>query len=425
METASQPERHWIVSFFTIWTGQAFSLIGSTAAQFALVWYLTQTTGSATVLALATFFAIVPGIILGPIAGAYVDRWNRKWVMVVADGVAALVALLLAYLFWQDLIQVWQIYLLSVIRSIAGTFHFPAFQASTSLMVPKEHLTRVAGVNQALQGGLQIIGPPLGALLVSFLAMNQIMLIDVFTALLAIIPLLFVLVPQPVRIAQPAGQTQSIWRDVKEGFAYIWNWKGVLFLLGMAMVINFMLTPAFSLLPLVATRHFGSSAIQLGVMQASFSLGLLLGGLALSVWGGFKKRMVTSLLGLVLMGLSTVGFGLVPAWGWGLAVFLLAIIGIMNAMTNAPLFAMLQAVVAPDMQGRVFTVIGSLSGLMAPIGLAIAGPLSDAIGVRVWYVIGGLACVLMAGVAVSVPAVMNMEEDAVARNAAIAAAVES
>jgi DHA3 family macrolide efflux protein-like MFS transporter len=259
MEDTKPQQTSSLAPFFVIWTGQAFSLIGSSVAQFALVWWLTRLTGSATVLATATMAAMVPGIVLGPIAGAYVDRWNRRMVMIVADGVMALVALWLAYLFWTGTMQVWHVYVIMFVRSLGGSFHWPAMQASTSLMVPKEHLTRVAGLNQMMHGAMNIVSPPLGALLMSLLPLHGIMMIDVSTALVAISPLFFVHVPQPNGGRLPSNQAasggkMSIWTDVVDGLRYVRDWRGMQILLGMAMIINFLLTPGGSLLPLLVTN---------------------------------------------------------------------------------------------------------------------------------------------------------------------------
>ena len=156
-------QQNWKVSFFTIWTGQAFSLLGSQLVQFALIWYLTLKTGTATILATVTMMAMLPGIFLSPFIGPLIDRWNRRRIMIVADTLIALATLVLAVLFAFDLVQIWHIYVIMFIRSIGESFHRPAMTASTSLMVPKEHLTRIQGVNQMLNGGLNIIAAPLGA----------------------------------------------------------------------------------------------------------------------------------------------------------------------------------------------------------------------------------------------------------------------
>jgi MFS transporter, DHA3 family, macrolide efflux protein len=210
MDSTSQsiPE-NWAVRFFTIWTGQAFSLFGSALVQFALVWWLTRETGSATVLATATLVALLPQIVIGPFAGTLVDRWNRRVIMIVADTSIALATLLLFYLFASDQIQIWHIYAIMAIRSLGGAFHGPAMTASTSLMVPDKHLARVAGANQTLQGLLSIFAPPLGALLIELFSTQNVLLIDVGTALLAILPLFSSPSPSlPAMPCKPAARSR-------------------------------------------------------------------------------------------------------------------------------------------------------------------------------------------------------------------------
>ena len=413
LEQAKPQPSNWTVPFFTIWIGQTFSLIGSGLVQFALVWWLTQSTGSATVLATATLVAILPGVLLGPFAGALVDRWNRRVVMMVADGFIALATLGLAYLYSIGAMQVWHVYVIMALRAIGGSFHWPAMQASTSLMVPKEHLSRVAGLNQTIQGALNIVCPPLGALLLGVLPLHSIMMIDVTTAALAILPLFFVHIPQPQRTAPVAwaeGNKPSLWDDVREGLRYIWNWPGVMAMLVMATVINFLFNPAFSLMPILVTKHFGGQAMQLAWIDSAWGIGVVVGGLTLSVWGGFRRRILTTLVGLVGMGLGTLVIGLSPATAFELALAGMLLAGFMNPITNGPTFAVIQSVVAPEMQGRVFTVIGSLTAAMSPLGMAIAGPVADAFGVQVWFVMGGVVCVLMGLSAFFIPAIVHLED---------------
>ena len=410
MGQTQKHQRRWAASFFTIWTGQQFSLIGSRVLQFALVWWLTQLTGSATVLAMATMMWVIPQVFLGPIVGAYVDRLNRRVVMIVADSLIALVALWLAYLFWTETMQVWQLYAALLVRAIGGLFHWSAMQASTSLMVPDEHLTRVAGLNQTMQGALNVIGPPLGALLLAVLPFEDIMLMDVGTAAFAILPLFFVAIPQPERASKKSGKP-SLWADVRAGLRYVWGWPGLLAILIMAAVLNFVVNPAFSLMPLLVTDHFEGDALQLGWLESSWGVGLVLGGLLLSVWGGFRQRVYTSLMGLVIEGLGIMLIGLAPANAFWLAVAGMFIAGSMNALVNGPLFAVLQAIVAPEMQGRVFTVVGSLCSAMMPLSLAVAGPVADAIGLRPWYVVSGVVCAGLGLGACFVPVIVNIEQN--------------
>ena len=176
----------WKKPFFTIWTGQAFSLLGSELVQFALVWYLTKQTGSASVLAFASFVALIPRVLISPFSGALVDRWNRQRVMIFADAAIALFTMLLAGIFWLGKIQIWHIFAIMFIRSLGSGFQWPAMQASTSLMIPKDQLAHISGLNQTLRGALGIVAPVAAALLMEFMPMFGILSIDVITAIIAI-----------------------------------------------------------------------------------------------------------------------------------------------------------------------------------------------------------------------------------------------
>jgi DHA3 family macrolide efflux protein-like MFS transporter len=406
-----KPSR-WAPRFFTIWTGQAFSLLGSQLVSFAVIWWLTQTTGSATILASASLVGLIPQVVLGPLTGALVDRWNRRLTMMIADGLIALATIGLAVLFALGSVQIWQVYSLLFIRSVCGGFHWPAMQASTSLMVPKEQLARIQGLNQMLQGGMSIASAPLGALLLAWLPMEGILAIDVFTALLAILPLFFFQIPQPVRLdLQAVGQVKSsVWQDLLAGFRYVWSWPGLMLIGIMATVINFLLTPAFSLLPILVTKHFNGQAIQLATLESFSGIGFIVGGLVLSAWGGFKRRILTSLVGLFAMGAGCLVMGLLPPSAFVLAVATMLYLGIVNPIVNGPLLAAVQAAVSPDMQGRVFTLINTLAAGMSPIGLIIAGPISDKLGVQTWFIIGGVVTSLMGVASIFIPAVMHFED---------------
>jgi DHA3 family macrolide efflux protein-like MFS transporter len=407
-----QPESRTMTPFFVIWTGQAFSLLGSRLVQFALVWWLTETTGSATVLALATMVALLPQVFVSPFAGALVDRWNRRMVMIVADSVIALATVVLAVLYALNAVQVWHIYALMLIRSAGGAFHWAAMQASTTMLVPEKHLSRVAGLNQTLHGVAGIVAPPLGAVLFELLPMQGILAIDVGTAALAIAALFFTHIPQPKRIEQAEtvqGQT-SVVADLREGLRFVWGWPGLRMIVAMATLINLLVNPGFSLLPIMVTDHFGGGALQLAWLQSAWGIGMVSGGLALGVWGGFKRRVATGLFALALQGFGIMAVGLAPASALILALGALFFAGFMNPIVNGSLFAVLQAVVPPDMQGRVFTLALSGSAAMSPLGMAIAGPVADALGVQVWFWIGGIATLVMGAGAFFVPAIMRIED---------------
>lgn len=412
-----KPHTEWKRRFFTIWTGQQLSLVGSSAAQFALVWWLTMTTGSATVLATATTVALIPQILLGPLAGAYVDRWNRRLVMLIADSFIALVSLWLAYLFWSGSMQVWHVYIVMLARSLGGVFHWPAMAASTTLMVPDRHLTRIAGINQTMNGLLTIVGPPLGALLLALIPLHGVMLVDVGTALFAVIPLLFIAIPQPVRSQANGSKRASIWVDMREGFRYLWGWSGAMALIGGALIFKVALTPAFSLLPLLVRKHFGGGAAQLSLLESVIGIGILLGGLILSAWGGFKRKVYTLLLGLIGVGVGILVLGLTPGHLFFIALGSMFLMGFMIPMADGPIMSIFQSTVAPEMQGRVFSLLGSLTSISAPLGLAIAGPVSDRFGIQVWFVVAGILCVAVGISAFFIPAILHIEENHTAKEA--------
>jgi MFS transporter, DHA3 family, macrolide efflux protein len=401
----------WAGRFFTIWSGQALSLFGSTLVQFALIWWLTQKSGSATVLAVAVLVGMLPQIVLGPFAGALVDRWNRRVIMIVADATIAAVSLLLAYLFATGMVQIWHIYAIMAVRALGGAFHFPAMAASTPLMVPNEQLTRINGLNQALQGVNSLAAPPIGALLLSILPTQGILLIDVGTALLAILPLLFIPVPQPRRQTYGQGEARpSLFQDVRAALTYISSIPGFVAIIFMALFLNFLLVPTESLLPLLVTKHFGKGAIELGLLQSATGIGIVMGGILLSVWGGFKKKIVTSVTGIIGLGLGVILIGLAPANGFILAILGNILLGFMIPMANGPIGALLQSIVRPDMQGRVMSLIGSGATAIAPLGLVIAGPFSDWLGIRVWFWAGGILCMLIATSAFFRPVIMHIED---------------
>lgn len=397
--------------FLTIWVGQIFSLLGSELVQFALAWHLTETFGSARVLTAAMLAGFIPPVVLGPFAGALIDRWNRRLIMIVADVLVAAATAVLAVLFAVDAVQVWHIFAIMFVRGVAGTFHRTAMQASTSLMVPEEHLSRIAGFNQMLNGGLGIIAAPLGAILLKAMGVQGVLLVDIVTALIAVSPLFFIRVPQPERqITAPAAQGGlALFHDIWEGIRYIWAWPGMMILMGMAAMINFLLTPAFTLLPLLVYEHFGKGALEYSWMNVGFGVGVIAGGLSLGVWGGFKRRIYTSLLGVLGIGVGVLFMGMAPPQGYLIALIAMAFAGLMQAYANGPLMAIFQAKVAPEMQGRVFTLIGTLAQLLGPVGVAVAGPIADAFGLQVWFVLGGVMCFVMGLGSLLIPAVRDIE----------------
>ncbi len=212
--TSSLTGAHWRVRFCTIWTAQALSLFSSSLVGFALVWWLTMTSGSATVLAGGVLASMLPQMLLGPVAGVLVDRHSRRFIMAAADLGTALATVVLAWLFVTEMIQPWHVYVLMALRSIGFTFHYPAMLASTALMVPQEDLSRIAGLNQMLSGAVGIAAPALGALLIALLPMQGVMVLDIVGACFAVATLMVIRVPNPpARTAE--AQRMSMAADLR------------------------------------------------------------------------------------------------------------------------------------------------------------------------------------------------------------------
>jgi DHA3 family macrolide efflux protein-like MFS transporter len=394
--------------FWAVFTGQAFSLLGSRLVQFSLVWWLTSTTGSASVLAIASIMALLPQVFIMPFAGAFIDRWDRRKVLIGVDAMNALAIIFLMSLFAAGIAQPVHVYVVMFIRAVGGAFQWPAMQASTSLMVDDEMLSKVAGLNQALMGLAAIVAPPVGVLLMDLFPLQLVLGIDVVTAAMAILPLMIINIPRPENREQKTGAT--VINDLKEGYKFIRNWTGLLIIMGVAMAFNFLIVPAISLTPILVTGHFAGDSVKYAILETTMGLGMVTGGISLGVWGGFKSRITTALLGSVGLGIGVSLIGLAPGNLYLLAVAGMAIAGIMNPIVNGSFFALLQSTVPKEMQGRVIAILISGTAAMAPLGLAIAGPLADVIGVRVWFVLGGALIIVMGIAGFFVPAVVNIEK---------------
>ena len=410
-QVQKQLPANWLKRFLIIWIGQAFSILGSRLVQFALVWWMTKETGSAVVLATSSTVTYLPQIFLGPFVGALVDRWNRRLVIIIADAAVAVATLVLAFLFLTGLIELWHIYALLFLRSLGGTFHWPAMQSSMSLLVPDKHLTRVAGFNQILDGGVNVLGPALGAILMEAMPIQGVLSIDVVTAMIAITPLLIIAIPQPVNESAVERITpRVVLKDVKEGFRYVAGWRGMLIILIFAMILNFLFAPTGTYLPLLVTDYFKGGVWHLGLIQSLSGAGMILGGLLLSVLGGFKRKVLNILVGMIVMGGTAVLVGVTPANLFILAAISYGIEGISNTFLNGGAFSLLQSLLRADMQGLVFGLISSATSICSPLGLLVSAPVVEKFGIQPWFIFCGIVSILMGLVSLMIPDVLKIEK---------------
>ena len=361
--------------------------------EFALAWYLTRETGSATVLATALMVALIPSIVLGPFIGPLIDRWDRKKIMIFADLSIALMTVGLVILFFTGTIEVWHIYVAMVGRAIGQAFQFPAMQATVANIVPEKHLSRAAGLTQTLNGIINIAAPPLGAFLMEALPMQGVLAVDIVTAIFAIVCLFFMTIPQPPHTTLTVKI--NIIGDIMQSLRYIFSSFGLKIVVLMVGLYCFFATPAYNMFPMLVNLHLGGDVTKLGLLNSVFGVGMIVGGLFLGIFSGFKKRILTSATGSTLQGILLICLGFTTIELYPFVIGWNFLLGVGVSLASAPIYAILNSVIAKDMQGRVFSLFGSLTGAMVPLGLAVAGPVADTFGIRIIYFIAGTALLII------------------------------
>lgn len=390
----------WKLRFASISAGQAVSLIGSSATQFALIWWLTTKSGSAMVLSIAGLMAFLPQMLLGPFAGVWVDRLKRKTVIIAADMFIALAAGVFALLFLRGDPPFWTAYLVLALRSLGSVFHTPAIQAAIPMLVPQDQLTRANSVGQFLQSGSFMLGPVLGAWLYSFCPLPVIMLLDVAGAVIASTSVAVVKIPDPPREKR---ETPNVWREMVEGMRALMSQKATLAVVIASALCMIFYMPSGSLYPLMTSNHFMGTERHAALVEFLFAAGMLASAGMLGLLGEAKNKIRMMYLGLFLTGGTMLLCGLLPSdmryfWMFGA---LCALMGASGNVFSIPYTTHLQQTIPPESLGRVFSLIGSFMSLAMPIGLLLAGPFAERYGVAAWFLVGGAAVMGISAVAFS------------------------
>lgn len=401
---------HWVTRFWVFWMSQTVARIGSAFSGFALVWWVAKTYGTATSLASGTLITMLPSILLGPIIGTLVDRLHRKTVILCANVVYITAAASLFALSEAGILALWHLYVVMFVNALAGQFQYLAVSSATTLLVPAEQLQRIGGISQLREGAVSVFAPPVGALLLEAIGLNGVLFIEIMTASTALVLVASILIPDPPAQATDTAH-EGVFAAVRTGFSYVVAWPGLLALMGMAMVLNLFFNPAFSLMPLLVKSYFGGGVQQLAWMETSFGVGMIAGSVLLGVWGGFTRKLHTLLAGVGAMGLAIVILGFLPTTGIWYAIAAMAIIGIAQPLTQAPLMAIIQGTVSLDMQGRVMGFLGTAAGVISPIGLLLAGPVSDWLGVQIWYIVAGVVALIAVPVGLALPALRDLDDE--------------
>lgn len=386
MNDSPRENEAWKLRFWTFFAGQSLSLIGSALTQFVLVWWITDTTGSVSALGLSGLAAMLPQAILGPLGGVLADRYNRQLLIMVSDMCNAACMVVLVFLFQNDSVELWHIYALMAVRSAMQAFQQPAVTASTPMLVPASFLPRAVGLTQSLQGVIMIGAAPLGALAMSLMPIGWALSIDVFTALLGIFPLLFFTIPQK---HSERSRSTSIWHQFREGFELVWSTRGLRQLYILLTVCVMIVMPLSTLIPLAVKVHFSGDASHVAWVESLGGIGMIIGGGVLAAVAP-ARRVPWIIWGFSGACLAMAGAALMPGDMFWVAAAIWMVSATLSVMGNSALMVLLQSTIPNEIQGRAISLLTTIVGLASPIGLMIATPLGEAIGVRWLFVCLGI-----------------------------------
>ncbi|MFX4263158.1 MFS transporter [Pelotomaculum propionicicum] len=383
----------WKKTFLIIWSGQAFSLLGSSAAQFAIIWWLTLQTGSPAVLAFAGMAGLLPHAIIGPFAGVWVDRLSRKTVMIVADLFVAAGGAVLMVAFYAGVPHTWLIYIILFLRSVGSVFHYLAIQAAMPMLVPTSELTKTGGWSQFLQSGSLMLGPVLGTFIMTVISLPFVMLVDIAGAVIAAVTVAMVKIPDP---EPDRNRTTNILSEMLDGLKLINENKPLKAITVPMMLAMLIYIPVGSFFPLMVNVHFGGTAWHASIIEFVFAGGLLVSSLILGVWGGLENKFLMINLALCSLGAALAGAGALPPSAFIAFVPLSAIMGMTGSFLNVPYTAYVQSTVPPASLGRVLSILSSMMTLAMPVGLFFAGPIAENVGIANWFLASGILIVITA-----------------------------
>lgn len=384
---------NWKGAIVLIWSGQAASILATCAATFAALWYIITTENSALLLAAAGVAALLPTALLSPFGGVVADRFNRKHVMIAADGLAGAFSLVLALLMLVGQLSIWLLLLLLTVRSAAQAFHGTSLMALMPELVPERDMVRINTLDQSLTSASAIIGPVLGIALYSALGFVAVLVMDAICAAIACVCLAFAKLPYAQGQSTSSG---GVGKDLAHGFVILNDEPGIKPLLTLVVAGMLLFLPLGTLSPLMTYNWFGGDGYAASGVEAAAGIGLLIGSLFMLMWGGGKRLVPVLVAAGVAIGAGCIAAGLLPQSGFFVFVGIIAFIFAATAVFNAPILPLMQKRIPQESFGRVMGLFGSLTALASPVGLFIAGPAADALGVNCWFVAcGALLCIAM------------------------------
>ncbi|HBG22232.1 MAG TPA: MFS transporter [Peptococcaceae bacterium] len=374
----------WQKNVVLFLASQIISLFGSMLVQYAITWYITLETQSGVMMTISIICGILPTFFLSPFAGVWADRYDRKMLIIFADSLIAVSTLVIAILFYLGYDSLWLLFVVSAVRALGAGVQMPAIGAFLSQMVPEDKLTKVNATNSSLQSMVTLLSPMLSGALLTMATIESIFFIDVITAAIAVsILLLFLHVPVHAKAA--AKQQVSYFGDMSDGLTYINNHGFIKTLFVFDAVFLILIAPLAFLTPLQVARSFGDDVWRLTAIEVTYSIGMMLGGIIMASWGGFKNKIHTIVFASLAIGTCTFALGIVPFFGTYL--FVMGLVGLVLPIFNTPFTVLLQQKVDGDFMGRVFSVLTMISTSLLPLAMLAYGPLADSIKIE-WLLIG-------------------------------------
>jgi len=397
-ESESMPGWKKKVAVFLV--GQTITTFGSLLVQYALLWHLTLTTKSGVVLALAAVFGFLPQAVVSIFAGVWADRVNRKVMIILSDSTIALATLVLAFFMLSGVDDLWLVFLVMAVRSVGAGIQMPAVSALIPQIVPTDKLMRVNGINSSVQSSLLIIGPVAAAGIYSTVSLAAILFVDVVTAVIGLSLLATIAVPTLSRAA--SDEKPTYFTDLREGLKYIFSNDLVRWVMVIYSIVFLLVVAPSNLSPLMLVRTFGSDVWLLTILELSFGIGMVAGGALMAIFGAKVDRLGMMVGTSILFGVLAVVMGFTT----NLILFytLFFLIGIAVPAFSTSSMTLLQETVEPERQGRVFGFVGIVMAVAMPIGMAVLGPLADIVSVEILLIATGAITVLIAVVAVLLPA---------------------
>jgi DHA3 family macrolide efflux protein-like MFS transporter len=386
-------EVNWKKNTALFIAGQALSLFGSMVVQYAILWHITLKTQSGTMMTLFTIVGFVPMFFISPFGGVWADRFNRKFLINIADGAIAFASLIVGVLLIMGYSHYGILLICAFVRSLGQGVQTPAVSAVIPQIVPKEQLTRINGIQSSIISLCNLAAPMVSGVLMTLAPLQIIFFVDVVTAAIGIGILFFLVKVPQLEKTEEEPKKPEYFRELREGMQYISKHGFILRMIVLSAVFTIFVSPAALLTPLQVTRNFGNDVWRLTAIEITFSIGMMAGGILIGAWGGFRNRVFTVAFACFLFGFGAIGLGL--AQNFWLYIGIFAAAGITVPLQNTPLIALLQSRVEPAYMGRVFSVFGMVGSVMMPAGMLIFGPIADTISINTILIVTGIVMVLL------------------------------